>query len=549
MESTNVVSALYEVAAAHPDRLAIALPAAPGKPLPKTGPIPYHPISFRELATETNRTARGLLAAGFHPGDRVLLLVPPSLEFFTLLYAFIQTGLIPVLIDPGIGFKHLKTCINEAAPVGFIGIARAQIARLALGWGRASIQKVVTVGPRLFWGGKRLKSIKKKGGVDAPPELFPATYNQLCLIAFTSGSTGVPKGVQSTHGNFRHQIELLRSTFDMRPGDMDVPTFPPFALLNPILGISSIIPDMDPTRPAQVDPERLLRTIDQFQANSMFGSPTLIDRVGRYAVANQRSIPSLRRVFSAGAPVPARAIRRFAGLLPPAARIFTPYGATEAMPVAAISSAEILQEEIQQRTQEGGGICIGRPLAGIDMKIIRITDAPIHHWSEEWEVPLGTVGEIIVKGPNVTHAYFNRPQANQLAKIREGECVWHRMGDLGYQDDSGRIWFCGRKSHRVRLPDKELYTIQCESIFNYHPQVHRTALVQVEDEAVLCVETSKDQPPSDQAQLRTELLEWAASRALTRDIRKVLFHPSFPVDIRHNAKIFREQLARWAAKV
>jgi acyl-CoA synthetase (AMP-forming)/AMP-acid ligase II len=150
MSTSNIALALYERAASHPDALAIAVPAAPGKSLSKDGTIPYHQISFKRLAAETNCTAKRLIASGFREGDRVVLMVPPGLEFFTLCFAFLQVGIIPVLIDPGIGIRNLKKCIDEATPVGFVGITKAHVARVALGWGRRTIRKKITVGPKLF---------------------------------------------------------------------------------------------------------------------------------------------------------------------------------------------------------------------------------------------------------------------------------------------------------------------------------------------------------------------------------------------------------------
>ena len=546
MKDYNLATALFDMAASQPDALALALPAQPGKPLPANGPIPYHKISFKELANETNYISRGLLASGFNQGDRVVLMVPPSLEFFTLCFAFLQSGIIPVLIDPGIGFKNLKKCIGEAKPVGFIGITKAQVARILLGWGKPTIKKVITVGPRLFWGGKLLKKIREVGRTNDPPACFKAKADDLSGISFTSGSTGIPKGVMYTHGNMRHQVEMIRNVFDMQPGEIDLPTFPPFALFNPTLGVSSIIPDMDPTRPANVDPERIIRVVKQFNVTSMFGSPALIDRVGRYGEEHQVKLPKLKRVLSAGAPVPAKALRRFSTMLSPNTQIFTPYGATEAMPVACVGSHYLLQEEIQECTERGGGICIGQSIDTLQAKIIRITDAPVEVWSDELELEAGKIGEIVVKGKNVTKAYFNRETATKHTKIKEGDQIWHRMGDLGYKDAQDNIWFCGRKAHRIKLPDKELYSVQCESIFNKHPQVYRTALVSLKSEPALCVETDKDVDKVDQAKIKRELLDWAARNKITQDIKTILFHPSFPVDIRHNAKIGREKLAHWA---
>lgn len=535
------------MADSQPDTLAIALPTAPGKPLPENAPVPYRHVSFKELAHETNLIATGLLASGFERGDRVVLMVPPGLEFFTLSFAFLQCGIIPVLIDPGIGIKNLKKCIGESKPVGFIGITKAHIARLALGWGRPTVKKIATVGPRLLWGGRLLRQIKTAGNSDLPISCFEPKADDLSAILFTSGSTGIPKGVMYTHGNMRQQVQMISDTFGIRPGEIDLPTFPPFALFNPTAGMSSVIPDMDPTKPAHVDPERLIRVIRQFEVTNMFGSPSLLDRVGRYVEANDIKLPTLNRVLSAGAPVPAKTLRRVSTMLNKDTQILTPYGATESMPVASIGSHELLTDEVQQLSAKGAGICIGRPVAHLEAHIIRISDEPITNWSEALVLGVGEVGEIVVKGKNVTHAYFNRDEATKLAKIKDGDTIRHRMGDLGYKDEKGRLWFCGRKAHRVKLADKELYTVQCESIFNQHPEVHRTALVGVNQQAILCVEIDREAVNPSLEKIKKELLEWAAEHELTKDIHNLLFHPSFPVDIRHNAKIFREKLAVWAA--
>jgi acyl-CoA synthetase (AMP-forming)/AMP-acid ligase II len=253
-----------------------------------------------------------------------------------------------------------------------------------------------------------------------------------------------------THGNFCYQVAIIQSTFDVHAGEIDMPTFPPFALFNPAAGMSSIIPDMNPTRPASVDPERIIRAVKQFGVTSMFGSPALIDRVGRYGEANNIQLPTLRRVISAGAPVPAKAIRRFATMLSPAAQVFTPYGATEAMPVTSIGSYQLLTQEIQKDTERGAGVCIGKPVDGLRAEIIKIADGVIGVWSDELVCGVKEIGEIVVQGKNVTAAYFNRDTATRLAKIKDGDTYWHRMGDLGYKDAQGYLWFCGRKSHRVQ---------------------------------------------------------------------------------------------------
>jgi acyl-CoA synthetase (AMP-forming)/AMP-acid ligase II len=230
--------------------------------------------------------------------------------------------------------------------------------------------------------------------------------------------------------------------------------------------------------------------------------------------------------------------------------IHTPYGATEAVPIISIKSREILQET-RQLTEKGYGICIGRPINNTDIRIIRIIDDPIDAWSDDLTVSRGEIGELTVKGPLVSRRYFENPDADALAKIKEGNEIRHRMGDLGWMDQKGRFWFCGRKSHRVITSKETLFTIPCEAIFNNHPQVFRSALVGVgpwqQQKPVIIIELEKTKSRIDTNALEKELLGMAAANELTRNIGTVLFHKAFPVDIRHNSKIFREKLSVWAA--
>jgi acyl-coenzyme A synthetase/AMP-(fatty) acid ligase len=315
--------------------------------------------------------------------------------------------------------------------------------------------------------------------------------------------------------------------------------------------MTAVIPEMDFTRPGRVNPRKIVGAINKYGVTNMFGSPALIDRVGRHGEREGNKLPSLRRVISAGAPVPAKVIERFTGMLNPGVEIFTPYGATEALPVCSIGGAELLGET-RRITDSGGGVCVGRPVPGIRLEIIHISDDPCPVWQESLRVPPGRIGEIVVQGDQVTREYYNRPDADLLAKIADPATngLLHRMGDLGGVDESGRIWFCGRKAHRVITPEETLFTIPCEAVFNTHPDVYRTALVGVGEPGsqipVLCVELEKGKP-IDRAKVRRELLEIGRSHIHTHAIETILFHRGFPVDIRHNAKIFREKLARWAA--
>jgi acyl-CoA synthetase (AMP-forming)/AMP-acid ligase II len=547
--TVNIAAYFTEMAKRQPNSLAIVVPHH----LSRTERHSLTQWTYQELNEESDRLARGLTAIGIKRGVRTVLMVKPGLEFFALTFALFKTGAVPVMVDPGMGVKNLGQCLAEAAPEGFIGISKAQAARVLLGWAKKSIKVSVTVGRRFFWGGFSLDQVRNLGKSSTGFSPIETSPEETAAILFTSGSTGVPKGAVYTHGIFAAQVELLRQTYGIEPGEVDLPTFPLFALFGPALGLTAVIPKMDFTRPGQVDPQNIITAIEQFQVNNLFGSPALIDRVGRYGAEHKTKLPSLRRVISAGAPVSAGTLKRFSQLLSPGVQIFTPYGATEALPVSSIGSDEILNET-QDVTARGGGVCVGRPVGGVSVQIIRISDDPIPTWSDDLILPVGQVGEIVVCGPVVTKEYFRRPDLTALSKIHDPKRnhIHHRMGDLGYLDDRGRIWFCGRKSQRVITSTRTFYTIPCEAVFNQHAQVRRSALVGVarngSTEPVLCVELEKKSQGSDSKRLTNEILALGAAQTHTKEIQTVLFHPAFPVDIRHNAKIFREKLAQWAAR-
>ncbi|MBW1828902.1 MAG: AMP-binding protein [Deltaproteobacteria bacterium] len=545
----NIASYLPLMAKKQPSEPAIFFPQ--GKD--KNGEVNYTHYTFKQLDQESDYIARGLEKSGIGRGVRTVLMVPPSPDFFSLTFAMFKVGAVPVMIDPGIGIRNIKDCLAQAEPEAFIGIPKAHLARILLGWGRATIRINITAGRRLFWKGTTLVRIRKTGEAENSYEMAQTREDDTAAILFTSGSTGPPKGAVYTHGNFTAQVEIIRNTFQIEPGEIDLPTFPLFALFDPALGMTTVIPDMDPTRPALVDPENIIGPIHKFNITNMFGSPALLNRVGRYGAECGIKCPTLRRVISAGAPASTLVLERFSQMLSPDSQIFTPYGATEAMPVSSIGSHEILQET-KHLTDEGKGVCVGKPVNEMTVAVISITDDIVAEWDDGLKLPQSHIGEIVVKGPTATPAYYKKETATRFAKIyeKDGNGFWHRMGDLGMFDEQGRLWFCGRKTHRVITKSGTLYTIPCEAVFNTHPKVYRTALVGVEingeTEPVICVELEEVSTVANLETIKEELLTLGHSRPHTKDIKEILFHHGFPVDIRHNAKIFREKLAIWAEK-
>jgi acyl-CoA synthetase (AMP-forming)/AMP-acid ligase II len=318
------------------------------------------------------------------------------------------------------------------------------------------------------------------------------------------------------------------------------------------MGMTTVVPLMDPTRPAKADPRLLVQTIERFGVTNIFGSPALLNVLGRHTESENIRLATVRRVISAGAAMPVATIRRLQKTLPADSEVFTPYGATECLPVTSVSGTE-LNTGVEQLTATGEGTCVGRPVAPNNIKIIAVTDSIVEKFEDCVELPVGIIGEIVVNGPTMTDTYWQKPEQTQLAKITDDKGnTWHRMGDVGYFDTEGKLWYCGRKSQRVVNEQECLYADQVEAIFNVHPEVARTALVGIGSSGrqtpVLCVEPLNKPDAARRHRIQTDLLQLGQSHANSRSIQQILFHKSFPVDIRHNAKIGREKLAVWAAR-
>jgi acyl-CoA synthetase (AMP-forming)/AMP-acid ligase II len=546
--AVNIAERLRTTAALTPQQPAVIVPAGRDR----NGRPSYEQLTFEELDRQSDRLARGLRAMGVQPGTRLVLMVRPGLEFIALTFALFKAGAVTVLIDPGMGRANVFRCLDDVEPEGFVAIPIVQAVR-ALSRGRfARARWNVTVGRRFFWGGKTYQDLL--GGDWTPFEMAATRANDPAAIIFTSGSTGPPKGVLYEHGMFDAQVDLLREFYGIQPGEIDLSGFPLFALFNAGMGVTTVIPDMNPSRPADVDPVKIVEAIHDLKITQAFGSPALWNRVGRYCEVEQTKLPSLKRVLSAGAPVPLHVLQRMCDALTgEEADIHTPYGATESLPICSISGRAVLRETAA-RSRTGAGTCVGNLFPQVQLKIIAMTDGPIETIDKIEELPNGEIGEIIVRAPSTTREYFRKPEATAAAKITDGDSLWHRMGDVGYLDENGALWFCGRKAHIVETDSGRMFSVRCEAIFNEHPRVFRAALVGVGEKQnqrpVIVVEPESGQFPKTAAAQNAfcnELAGLAIANPLTERIETFLFHQSLPVDVRHNVKIAREKLAVWAA--
>jgi acyl-CoA synthetase (AMP-forming)/AMP-acid ligase II len=390
-QRTNVADRLASIAAQRPDQLAVASIAHGAT------------CTFAELDADADALARGLIDLGVQAGTRLALLVPPGVEFVKLVFALLRSGATTVLIDPGMGAKHLVNCLAAAEPEGFAAVSRAQAVRVAKRRRFPRAQLNVTVGRRWFWGGPTYRQLLQRGHA-SQAALPPTAADDAAAIIFTSGSTGPPKGVLYTHRMFETQVAEIQRAYDLQPGGVDLSCFALFGLFNSAWGVTTVFPEMDFSRPASADPRKLLAAANEWKVTQAFASPAVWDRLSRHGQATGASIPTLRQVFSCGAPVPAAVLKRTLAMVHPKAKMHTPYGATECLPVATIEAAEVLGETAA-KTAAGAGVCVGRKFDSIQWRVIRITDEPIENIDASEELPRGEIGELIVRGPQVSPGY------------------------------------------------------------------------------------------------------------------------------------------------
>ncbi|MFY9923797.1 MAG: fatty acid CoA ligase family protein [Opitutaceae bacterium] len=526
--NANIARHLERMSAAQPGAMALKVPRG----RTAGGEIDYLALSFAELQAETDGWCARLGAKGVGRGDRALVMVRPGLPLIAVVFALFKVGAVPVVIDPGMGFGNFLSCVRRSRPRALVGIPLAQILSRVFRPAFRSVEVRVPVS------GSHTARVRVAGGPAAGAATAEA--GDLAAILFTSGSTGAPKGVCYEHGMFEAQVGIIRETYGIEAGEIDLPLLPIFALFNPALGMTSVIPEIDPRYPARADPAKIVQAIRQEGVTNSFGSPTLWRKVAGYCRERGIELPSLRRVLCAGAPVPADLWEASRSFLK-GGRLHSPYGATEALPVSTVSADEVDASSTR-------GACVGRPVSGMEVRIIPLSDQPV--MALEGVLPSGSVGEIIVRGPVVTREYDGLPEETRAAKIpdpsRPGS-VWHRMGDCGTLDEGGRLWFLGRKAERVQGPDGTMYTEPCEQVFRVHPRARRCALIGLGREPALVVET-RVRGSGEAAELAAALRALAQAQPHTSAIKVFFFRERFPVDVRHNAKIHRLALARWAAR-
>lgn len=498
-------------------------------------------IDTLEFDSLVDATAVGLAADGVRPGDRVALMIPPGIDLSVALMACWRSGAVAVLIDSGLGRAGMSAAMKVADPDHLIGIPKALAAARALRWpGRRICTVALGRAAKLTLGAATdLPTLRSKPG-SLPPV---ADGDEIAAVAFTSGATGPSKGVLYTHDALAAQRDAISTLYDITADDRLVAAFAPFALYGPLLGIPSVVPDMDVGAPGTLTAPALGDAVLRVRATLVFASPAALANVVRTAdeltPAHRAAFDGVRLLLSAGAPV-RPALLRAARDLFPNADACTPYGMTECLPVANISLDEIEHIADAPGRSRVSGVCVGLPLSSVDVAIRPLGSTP-----DELTVEPGHVGEIVVRAPHQRLGYDRLWRTEHDASR---PCGWHATGDVGHLDDSGRLWVGGRIGHVITTPDGPVTPVALEQEVESIDDVELAAVVGVgppgTQQIVVVIQHTA---PVSSASLADLAAHDRVRSAIDSPVAAVFDVPALPVDRRHNSKIDRTSLAAWAA--
>jgi olefin beta-lactone synthetase len=543
----NVIAYLEHHVREFPDRVALrwvtdeALAAWDGK---HTSPFPYQQITYGQFAQLIAASAEGLRRLGIGKGDRVIIFLPMSAAMYGAMFAVQRIGAVAVFLDSWARRDHLGASAECARPTAMIS-HRAAFDLIRDLPEFESLRYRIIAGPGhddSFDG--RLEELMFTSGA---AEVEPVASEFTALITFTTGSSGTPKGANRTHRFLSAQHNALAGVIPYEPNDTDLPAFPIFSLNNLASGVTTILPALHLHAPSERDSAALVSQILHEEIRCTTLSPSMLNGVSRYCIDAGVTLPSLRRVVTGGAPISKDNVRDFASIAP-GAEIWVLYGSTEVEPMAHIEAAEMLSLPAPQDPEViEEGVNVGHIDDSLGYKFIRIVRGPIDLGETPWEaleVPRGEVGEFVVTGDHVCRDYYNNDAAFRSTKILDADRrVWHRTGDLAYQDDRGYLWMVGRVHNAIERGGRYYFPVRAEVILRRCPFVRQAAFLGMPDEALgerTAVAIALAEPATSEAEVVAEVKRLFAKNDIPID--SLYLVDQVPMDPRHHSKVEYSEL-------
>lgn len=474
-------------------------------------------VTFGDFEMAVNATAAGLLEKGIRKGDRVIVFVPMSEDLYRIVLALLRIGAVAVFLDEWVSISRLNACCRLAECRAFIGTSKSLL---------------------LAWFVPGLRQIPLRLGLKYDPRKTPAKLPQtdrddIALITFTTGSTGIPKAAIRTHGLLYEQFQALAPLIRPQPGDICMPVLPIVLLINLGAGVTSVIADFNARKPLSMKPGKVADQLVRYEVNSIIASPFFFRQLSKYLIDNDLVLNGIEKIFTGGAPVFPIEAERYRRAFP-SADIRIVYGSTEAEPISSITAEELTD---RQDNALARGLKVGEVEGSASVKIIDIRDENIAVADmkalEDREVAQGEIGEIIVSGKHVLREYLRNPDASMRNKIFVGEQCWHRTGDSGYLDAQGRLFLTGRCSSLVRLHGQILPTFVFENHFQTLDGIEIGTILLWKGK-IIAVAELRESAVRDQAK--------AAISAVHEAIEEVVLIKKMPRDPRHHSKVDYEKL-------
>ena len=401
--------------------------------------------TYRVLDEGSARVAGLLRARGVGPGDRVGIMLPNVPFFPPAYYGILRLGAVVVPMNVLLKGREIAFyCRDSGARVLFAWHDFADAARS--GAGEAGTE-LVLVAPGEF---EQLIM-----ATEPVRELADRDDGDTAVILYTSGTTGTPKGAELTHANLRRNADVSRAMFDIGPDDVVLGALPLFhsfgqtCAMNATLaggGTLTLIP--------RFDPGKALEIMQRDRVTVFAGVPTMYGAMLHYPQRDRFDLSALRVCASGGAAMPVEIMRGFEQAF--GCRVLEGYGLSETSPVASFNQPD--------RPSKPGSI--GTPIEGVEMKVV---DDDGH------DLPVGEVGEIVIRGHNVMKGYLGRPDATAQA-IRAG---WFHTGDMARVDEDGYFFIVDRKKDMIIRGGYNVYPREVEEVLYEHPAVREAAVVGV----------------------------------------------------------------------